>query len=231
MIQLLPGFAAKDLDSALEQASYGAENVLGRGGSPGDVLRAYKQWSNEQIRQLSQRLTSKSLDALITTPRHWALQALDPGSYGDGLWELVQLEIESAKRSLESARRDIATRRNLWSTEAGSSVGSVVILDTNVLLHHFSDLPQIDWSGAMFDSSHHPIVLGVPLVVVEELDRLKSASNSQKMTVAGIEQPTRSLARQVLKALDSWFSEDPTRVTLRPQSYGDRGLTAEVMMV
>lgn len=205
--------------------------MLGRGGSPGDLLRAYRQWSNEQVRQLSFRLTAPSLDALITTPRHWTLQALDPGSYGDGLWELVQLEIDSVKRGLESARRDVATRQNLWGTEAGSSAGSVVMLDTNVILRHFSDLLEIDWSSAMFASSHHPIILGVPLVVVEELDGLKSASNSQKMTVAGDEQPTRSLARQALKALDSWFSEDPIRVTLRPQNYGNRGLNAEVKMV
>ena len=78
-----------------------------------------------------------------------------------------------------------------------------VVLDTSVLLRHADELIEIEWNRGLNVFPHVTIALGIPMVVVDELDRLKASNAS--MSIDGEKHATRTLARRALKSLDTVF--------------------------
>lgn len=208
MVQLKPGTSAPAAIAALEGASRAASNVLGAGGVPVDRLNAYRPWSSQQIRSLSAHLTASSIDELIATGRYWVLQTLEPAAYGlPALGDLVDLELTACVAALDEAAQTLKTQADAWSEWRGSGIPGApfhaVVLDTNVLLRHADELIEIEWNRGLNIFPHYAIALGVPMVVVEELDRLKDSNAS--MFIDGEKHATRTLARLALKSLDRIF--------------------------
>lgn len=208
VVQLKPGTTAPTAIAALEEASRTASDILGAGGRAIDRLNAYRPWSSQQIRALSNHLTTSSVEALVATRRYWLLQSLDPVAYGvPGVGELVDLGLNSCIEVLRQAIEQLRGQAGMWSDWRGLGVAgtpyNAVVLDTNVLLRHAENLIDIPWNVGLNVFPHETIALGIPMVVVEELDRLKDSNgpmyvNDEKLAL-------RTLARQALRALDTIF--------------------------
>lgn len=208
VVQLKPGAAAAAAIAAIAEASRTASNILGTGGSSVDRLNAYRPWSSQHIRALAAHVTAASLDELVSTRRYWTLQSLEPAAYGlPALGGLVDLELSTCVEALDAAARSLDARSNMWSSWRGQGIPGTphhaVVLDTNVLLRHADELIDIEWNRGLNVFPHVTIALGIPMVVVEELDRLKDSNAS--MFIAGEKHATRTLARQALKSLDRTF--------------------------
>lgn len=212
MVQLAPGGSAAAALAALEEAARAAGNILGTGGSSIDKLNAYRPWSSQQIRALSARLLPSTVDDLIATRRYWVLQALDPAAYGlPALGDLVDLELTDCIAALGQAADEIRSRREQWGRWGWQPNDNrpghpAIILDTNVLMRHSHELLTIDWNVGIDVRYGQTLSLGIPMTVVEELDRLKLGTGT--MTLNGKDVPRRTLARRALAWLDETFPHD-----------------------
>jgi hypothetical protein len=216
MTQLRPGHSAQSALDAISAAIAELEQVSSVHKAI-DGLNVYRRWSNRQARVLGSHVGPSTLEQLITTRRYWTLQALDPGAFGDALRDFVELEVADARMALRGAAEAIERGRNQWSLHGnGDTSMPAAVLDTNVLLQHAESLAEIRWHSHLDLFASTSIALGVPIVVVEELDGLKQ--HNGKMFVGGREQPTRQLARAALKQVESWFPGGSTVHQLRPDS-------------
>jgi len=206
VFQILPGHNAKGALTALQDAARELGNVQGQGLSGIDALNAYRSWGNLQAQALAGHVTGQTLDSLITTPRYWTLQSIDPIAYGPALQSFVSLAITETKRDLEAAASRLDAQISEWSNWGGvAGQLNAVVLDTNVLLRHSRDLQQIDWCALSKVWPDSAIALVIPLVVVEELDKKKSSNET--MEIASGTEKTRNLARRALRELESFFPE------------------------
>ena len=208
VVHLKPGATAPAAIAALKEASRTASNILGAGGASIDRLNAYRPWSSQQLRALAAHVTADSLDDLLATRRYWTLQSLEPAAYGvPALGDLVDLELSARIDALDEAAQSLSSRMDRWSSWRGQGIPGAphhaVVLDTNVLLRHAHELIEIEWSRGLDILPHVTIALGIPMVVVDELDRLKDSNAS--MFIDGEKQATRTLARRALKSLDTVF--------------------------
>lgn len=233
MVQLLPGVSAQHTIEIVEDASREAGNVLGRTYTGIDLLNAYREWSNNQTRMLGSVLVSRSLEFLVLTRRYWMLQELDPAAYGNSLASVVSLELSSATRRLDEAAAALKLRRDSWSTfmQGGAISGKrhAIVLDTNVLLRHYSELASVEWNLPLNVRPHEAITLGIPIAVVEELDSLKLSNAS--MNIRGVKHATRTLARHALKVLDELFPAQWHRSDLRLSGPDENGINGELHAV
>lgn len=231
VVQLRPGTTAPVAIAALEGAYRTAADLVGSGGAAIDRLNAYRSWSSQQIRALSSQLTSISVDELIGTRRYWLIQSLDPIAYGlPAAGELVDLELSECVSALERAVNDIRDEADRWSQWRGVNIAGrpfhAVVLDTNVLMRHSENLIDIPWNVGLNVFPHEPIALGVPMVVVEELDRLKDSNGS--MYVGDEKLAVRTLARQALRSLDRIFQSGYLNWEIRQRGQGGEQLYGEL---
>lgn len=231
MVQLKPGTTAPAGIAALEDASRSANNIVGAGGVPIDRLNAYRPWSSQQIRALSHHLTTSAVDELVATRRYWLLQSLDPIAYGlPAIGELVDLELAECIAAIDQAAAELRNQARAWSEWRGLNIdGSpfhAVVLDTNVLLRHSESLIDIPWNVGLNVFPHVTIALGVPMVVVEELDRLKDSNGA--MYVGDEKLAVRTLARQALRTLDRVFQAGYLNWQIRQRRRGEDRLYGEL---
>ena len=195
-----PGVAAEALLAALRSAAMEAENTRRAPATAVDEFNAYQRWSNSEVRRLGNLVHAGDLDLLVTTPRYWILQALDPMSHGN-LSGFVELELDERIRDLAAARDELAFSIDYWTNRPGV----LAFVDTNVYLHHDVYFDEIDWRSALHVAQSEPVRLLVPLVVVDELDRSKRSPSSKKVSRTNNEE-VRTRARITLRRLDALFS-------------------------
>lgn len=206
--QLRPDSTAAHAVAALSEASRGARDILGAGLVPVDRLSRYRIWSSQQVCALSAHLTPSSMNDLVTTQRHWLLLSLDTKSLGGPeVGELVDLEINDRIAALDDAASEVRARAGAWSEWRGPNLDAsprpAVVLDTNVLLRHSHELVELPWSQGLEVFPHVPITLGIPIAVVEELDKLRHKNDF--MYTGDDRVPVRDLAGRALKELDRMF--------------------------
>lgn len=234
MIFLRPGVKADTVVESLTNAAMTAGNLLS-GQSPVDRLNRYREWANNQLKALAPMLTPSSLDDLIATRRYWTLQSLDPAAYGAGgpLASLVDLEITERAQALEDAAKDVSNQESLWvKHHYGATIGErahATVLDTNVLLRHARELADIDWSAKLNIFPHYTIALGIPMTVVEELDRLKDSNGV--MYPRGEKTAVRTLARAALRRLEELFPQQWTTAPIQQSVFGNNIIKPEVYAV
>lgn len=152
----------------LQEESTEAGNGLT--GSPMDLYSSYLQWTTKAIRLLRPYLGPEDLDRLVTTRDYWSLRGTDPGQLGHQLAPLVLAERQHARDALSAA--DTALRRAVavWGRTA-----RIVVPDTNVYLQHHQPVELIDWHSLLGLGACVNVLVGVPLLVVDELDGQKQA--------------------------------------------------------
>ena len=211
MVQLLPGSTAATAIATLEEAMRSARNTMVAAEGSIEKLNAYRLWSNQQIRALSAHLTPATVEDVVATRRYWVLQSIDPAAYGlPALAVLIELELTDCISALEAAAKRIEARlegwgRFGWGPHIDGPGNPAIILDTNVLLQHAHELLNIDWNTGIGVRRGVSLSLGIPMTVVEELDRLKLSTGH--MRVNGKDVPRRTLARTALDWLDRTFPD------------------------
>ncbi len=171
----------------------------------------------------------------MITRRYWVLHSLDPIAYGvPALAEFVELEFAESITALNEAVKHLRTRLEEWRrwgwhasiTQPGHAA---IVLDTNVLMRHSHELLTIDWHEGITLRPHEPISLGIPMTVVEELDRLKLATG--EMSFGGKKYARRTLARRALSWLDETFPDQNFSTRLRQGQISQGPPTADLCAV
>ena len=175
--------------------------VYGGGG-----VRLYLNWLDKAVRGLSVYLPRSEIDRLIRTANSWRVLAL-PESRSSSI-AVARRELQERIEDLQAAY-SAAERIRHWRAP-----GQVVVADTNIYLHHTNTFDRIDWSSLldMYVRSFDDIRLVIPLLVIDELDRLK-----------GGQRDIRSRARTTLTTISALLSGSPNgRATFGDPQHGPR---------
>lgn len=202
MLSIRPGFTAKAVLEYLNHAR--SEMASVRNVSPyrpEEALNAYNRWVTRQIRTLGSALSAREMSNLITTPRYWSLQSVDPNAYGEPLIAVIDQELTERREALDYAFEELRRDTESW----GDRETAMAVLDTNVLLRHHRELTTFPWHSYLNIQTDLRVVVWIPLAVVDELDRLKS--DRGEMMIANQKVPRRTLARQALRDLNNLFKD------------------------
>jgi rRNA-processing protein FCF1 len=171
--RLLPGVHWMRAIETVNGIRLSGENL--RGGAAGriplDLAVDYLAWVEASEQQLVSILHPADVEALLHTPRHWVIQS------GDGaavrLVALVMAELDSRKRAFTRLLDALTAVIDRWLDRPGL----IVFLDTNVFLEFPERFQDIDWP--LLTGASEAVHVVVPLVVVDELDRLKRNHNTK----------------------------------------------------
>jgi hypothetical protein len=170
MIRLLPG-ASPDTTLKMLATAVNEAVTVSSAGYASDRYNSYVEWASRNGNLLAHYLHADEVDALITSRRYWSLLALDISTIPFGaLAQLVDGEVQQRVRALEEAKRRIEADLQLWDN--GKAVA--VVLDTGAWLKYFDDPMNYDeWREQLDERPHVPLVITIPMKVVDELDGSK----------------------------------------------------------
>lgn len=167
-IKLMPGadqnMVVKDLQTVVGnlQNTYAVHEGL---------FRAYCQWANNTIRQLQNMIRPADLEAHVLTQRYWHLLVLASAEGTPVFTELLNMEVEERKQDFEETITDLKEAIRYWSRS-----GSLVMPDSSMFINHASKLADWDLPNDL-DMKVDDVHILVPIIVVDELDRLKESGN------------------------------------------------------
>lgn len=223
-IRPLPGVTGAQLLDALRSIETALANVRGSGGGAVDRFNAYQRWANDGARGLGRLIRPADLDLLITTPRYWTLQALDPTTHGS-LAAFIDLEFDERLRVITAVREALQREVARWEAR----LGLFAVPDTNVFLHHEEYFDAIPWTKLLPARSEDVHVV-IPLLIIDELDNQKRSGRGKKVSDSNPEE-VRTRARVTLRKLDDLFPTPSRQVTLKPSAFPESGaVTVELML-
>lgn len=174
-------------------------NVHNAGGNAGTRRTNYLVWAHQASDRLRGVVTSEELAKLVLTQRyHSLLSAALPDREMNGLLDLEIGDRIAKWRQLGEQTRSWRTR---WSEAT-----VVVVPDTNVFVHHELLFDAVPWAKIANQPPFSTVAVVVPLLVVDELDRLKRTGKAE----------VQKRARETLKRLNELFRSGPGRVVLQP---------------
>jgi hypothetical protein len=150
------------------------------GGPPGAYKRllAYLEWTNDAARSLASLISSDDLSELVLTKRY-ELLLTGVGSLTSDEMEvqrvvngLVSTELNERATAFGAAVAALEEQISCWSR-----LGEFVMPDTSFYVTHPDKLKETDFA-AVVEARADPIHVLVPIVVVDELDRLKESKDS-----------------------------------------------------
>lgn len=172
LVTPLPGADVNRLLDTLREAQRGAENVRAMDVGPHliEQLEAYVRWVHNAVRHLRHQLRAEAIRDLLLTRRYELLIASDLGR-GLNRRGLLDLEIEERISALGEAIDTLDRARRRWEIYE-----RVVVPDSSVFIRHPDKIAEIDFAGEL-GAPETPVRLIIPIVVVDELDRLKEAKD------------------------------------------------------
>ncbi len=211
----LPGVSVKALAGVFNELAIEAGNVPANTSMhiPTDLLSEYLAWVDAAERRLAGMLPPSDIESILLTRQHWALRSMDGAT--PGLASAVRLELEQRQRVLEHCYRDLESAHVRWESRSGTV--AVPDTDTNVFLHQSQTIDELPWSDII--GSHEDVHVVVPLIVIDELDKLKR-DNNKKLQRA---------ARQSLRRLQSLVDDTPASPATAETSHGAT-VTIEVLV-
>lgn len=174
LVRPLPGVDPTDLLATLQRLQCGVGNARTAGNLPQTYL-AYTAWANEATRALRGRVSPSDVDRLVLTRRYWLMQSTYEGwaSTGEPWMSLLQVELDERYVDLEDAVISLRSQIERWSRP-----GVFVVPDTSVC---FNADKLEEWDvGGVLGVREAPVHLLFPMVVIDELDRLKESSDKRK---------------------------------------------------
>ncbi|MFB7867439.1 PIN domain-containing protein [Streptomyces sp. NPDC056069] len=141
-------------------------------GSAYGRLLDYLTWATDSVRLLSGQVNSRDIDRLIRTRVYQSL--LDGVGHLAGTDQqrlvngLVALEVRQRVDALETAVNAFSAELKRWPENT-----AVAVLDTSVLIKHPVKLENVDFAELL--GTEREVRVVVPVVVVDELDRLKES--------------------------------------------------------
>lgn len=193
-----PGVNLDNLLQILDSTRTAASN-LWSGGGPGTArerLLSYLEWAGTAARMLGYQISEADLRALVLNRRYELLLSSMSGLASTDtpvqrvVNDLVRLELEGRVKDFDEAITTLKAYKERWS-----NAGDLLVLDTNFYVEHPKEVQDADLAGLTAattpGSKMHVLV---PLLVVDELDRLKRDNQA------------RSRARTALKTLNTVFA-------------------------
>ncbi|MFB7256893.1 PIN domain-containing protein [Streptomyces nojiriensis] len=151
------------------------ENAYGR-------LLTYLVWANDSVRLLTSQISGRDIDRLVRTRTHQTL--LDGvGHLADSSQQklvngLVSLEIEQRIAALDDAIDALQDQMERWPSGV-----SLLVPDTSFYIQHPTKLLDADFTALAGITG--PVRVLFPMVVVDELDRLKETKDRHARWRAG----------------------------------------------
>jgi PIN domain len=205
-----PGVNRENLLKSLQSVYTDVYNLRGGGGAARNAyerLLAYVEWTSEAVRMLGNQLSNSDLNHLVLTERYRLLLAGLVGTMTSAerpvqrvLNGLVSLELDERAEDFEAAVKALQGQIARWS-----GYGHYVIPDTSFCIRHKDKLEDADF-GRLINVWQSEVTVLVPMVIVDELDRLKETKDK----------PVRWRAGYTLAVLDRLFAEGTGRARLRP---------------
>ena len=221
MIKLAVGASPESALSSLSHAVNEAENARGASGYASDRYHRYLEWAGEQIYLLSNVLSNNEIERLIATKLYSMLLSLDPSSVSTvTLARLVDGELTHCIQRLKTAQERISAERRRW--DDGKAVA--VVLDTNVWLKYYDDPLRVDLNQVLNERASVPLVVAVPMKVVDELDGHKrNRANAPKGGLS-----IRRRAGLALKFLEARAAAPGQRIQLREQRITNQSPSSKI---
>jgi hypothetical protein len=215
-----PGVSRENLLQTLQSLHTEVFNLRGGGGpSTADKrLLAYLEWTSSAARVLGNQIAAADLDYLVLTDRYRLLLSGVAGTLTSTETEvqrvvngLVSLELDERVAAFDAVVKALQAQIQRWS---GS--GYYAVPDSSFYIQHADKLEDVDF-GPLIDVWQSPVTVLVPIVIVDELDRLKENKDQQVRWRAGY----------TLAVLDRVFATSAGRARLRAGDVvpGPDGLT------
>jgi len=215
-----PGVNRENLLKTLQSVHTDAYNLRGGGAARNayERLLAYVEWTSTAVRMLANQISSGDLDHLVLTGRYRLLLAGLVGTMTSTeqpvqrvVNGLVSLELDERVADFEAAIKALQGQIARWS-----AYGHYVAPDTSFYIHHGDKLQDVDF-GPLINVWQSEVTVLVPIVIVDELDRLKESKDKWVRWRAGY----------TLAVLDRLFADGPGRARLRAGDVvpGPDGLT------
>lgn len=172
----LPGRTGQEVLDALRTIHTSLANPLGD-----DVttrVTAYVRWAAEATRQLRYLIRSEDLERLILTTGYRTILTL-PHESAAVTNAVLDTEVQLRLGELNDTIGRLRACIDRWRGD-----GVLVVLDTCVYLHAPEKFEDLDIAAAIA-VTEDPILLLIPIVVVDELDNLKKSPNNNIRWRAG----------------------------------------------
>jgi hypothetical protein len=179
----------------------GAINL--RGSSSNDPHRDYIRWVNDSGQKLGNLLRAEDLDRLVFTRRYWLLQSMAHQAALAQVQMLLQAEIAQRARELEETVASLQGQLDRWSRS-----GFFAVADTSFYIHAPEKLQDLD-VAQFLTVWEDPIHLLIPILVIDELDRLKESRDKH----------VRWRAAHTLAVLDDRLTEPNSWAVLRREDF------------
>jgi rRNA-processing protein FCF1 len=174
-----PGVNRDNLLAALQRVHNDVYNLRGGGGPSTSHKRllAYLEWTSNTVRMLGNQVSSADLAHLVLTKRHELLLS-GAGTLTGTEMEvqrvvngLVSLELDQRVEAFDEAVKALDRQITRWSAYA-----TFAVPDSSFYIQHPDKLEDADF-GPLLNVWQSPITVLVPVVIVDELDRLKESKD------------------------------------------------------
>lgn len=142
-------------------------------------LTGYLDWANETAGMLRNQIRRSDIDRLVLTPQLAQLRDMF-GKPERIVNPVLNMEIRERSETLELAYRTLKDEIDRWDRSAGVAV----VVDTCVFMRHPQKIRDIDYAAAL-GLGFEDIRIVLPLVVIDELDRLKETGPNDQRWRAG----------------------------------------------
>ncbi|MGW5353352.1 PIN domain-containing protein [Streptomyces sp. NPDC004031] len=176
-----PGAGRNRIADTLQEVHRGASNIRSAGPRDADErLLHYLEWANDSARQLRGQISEADIDRLVRTRTHGQLLG-GAGSFAERLLNgLVNLELDERTDALQTALDTFHEHITRWGGPTWLAVA-----DSSFYLNSPDPLAKTDLHKIMGLPTDEEINLLFPIVVVDELDRLKESGRSHARWRAG----------------------------------------------
>lgn len=202
-LHLNRGVAPQAFADNLNRLASEGRNVETSHRTADEARKSYLEWIERVEAMLVWGSRDPAIRAIPLTERYWRVQQLDLAT-AHRPFPMIAAE----SRLVSEALSDLASELQRRSTQMSAGAAGLVVLDTNVLLHH-NRPAKIAWSAVV--DAEPPLRILLPLRVVEELDEHKWSAKAE----------LRNRARAVLADLEEVLGS-ATRGHLQP------GVTLEI---
>ncbi|GAA3666116.1 PIN domain-containing protein [Yimella lutea] len=216
----LPGVPLSNAIEMVQHWKYELERV--RQSSAEESLATYQRWAPLASEVLGSTFGLFELESLIATLRHDTLLQLHAGDSHSLINGVISAELTDRMRAFDvllQSLKDLDARCNALPK---SYSPSVLVPDTNVLLHQDEPFDELDWKALIPTSDDVRVV--IPMVVIRELDRHKR-SPANNVVSRNNKEAVRDRARRTSRELGVLFARPMDVVTLHP-----RAVTMELLL-
>lgn len=227
LITPLPGHDRESLFRALLSVQTQLGNIGSGATWATDRAFAYLEWMHEARRMLHPLIRPTDLEYLVPSDSYQrvlsAIGALIGHAAGNSPPTRLLNTLVSAQASERQKAFDLALRELDSAVEKLNRIdGQLVVLDTNVYLHHEHKLEEMDLHADLH-LTFEPVHLIVPMVVVDELDKAKLSNKGYRAAhaLAVIHKATRSggLMRSSNRSGENPRGEITVQVLLDPAGH------------